>query len=146
MSEITSIRATEILDSRGNPTVQAEVETADGSVGVSMAPSGASTGAREALELRDNDSNRYRGKGVLKAVNNIEKVIGPVLIGMQASDQAGIDQAMLELDGTENKNNLGANSILAVSHGRSLCRGRRLSDSLSTSTWGAAVPLICRFP
>ena len=115
MSEITDIRATEILDSRGNPTVQAEVETADGSVGVSMVPSGASTGAREALELRDNDNNRYRGKGVLKAVNNIEKVIGPALIGMQASDQAGIDQAMLELDGTENKNNLGANSILAVS-------------------------------
>ena len=115
MSKIIGIRATEILDSRGNPTVQAEVETARGSVGVAMAPSGASTGAREALELRDNDSSRYRGKGVLQAVSNIENVLGPKLIGMEAGDQTGIDQAMLELDGTENKSTLGANSILAVS-------------------------------
>ena len=115
MSEITDIRATEVLDSRGNPTIQAEVETADGNVGVAMAPSGASTGAREALELRDNDSSRYRGKGVLQVVSNIEKDIRPELIDMEVSDQAGIDRAMLELDGTENKNNLGANSILAVS-------------------------------
>ena len=115
MSKIIGIRATEILDSRGNPTVQAEVETAQGSVGVAMAPSGASTGAREALELRDNDSSRYRGKGVLQAVSNIENVIGPQLIGMEAGDQTGIDRAMLELDGTENKSTLGANSILAVS-------------------------------
>ena len=115
MSKIIGIRATEILDSRGNPTVLAEVETARGSVGVAMAPSGASTGAREALELRDNDSSRYRGKGVLQAVSNIENVLGPKLIGMEAGDQTGIDQAMLELDGTENKSTLGANSILAVS-------------------------------
>ena len=115
MSKIIGIRATEILDSRGNPTVLAEVETARGSVGVAMAPSGASTGAREALELRDNDSSRYRGKGVLQAVSNIENVLGPNLIGMEAGDQTGIDQAMLELDGTENKSTLGANSILAVS-------------------------------
>ena len=115
MSKIIGIRATEILDSRGNPTVQAEVETARGSVGVAMAPSGASTGAREALELRDNDSSRYRGKGVLQAVSNIENVLAPKLIGMEAGDQTGIDQAMLELDGTENKSTLGANSILAVS-------------------------------
>ena len=115
MSKIIGIRATEILDSRGNPTVQAEVETAQGSVGVAMAPSGASTGAREALELRDNDNSRYRGKGVLQAVSNIENVIGPQLIGMEAGDQTGIDRAMLELDGTENKSTLGANSILAVS-------------------------------
>ena len=115
MSKIIGIRATEILDSRGNPTVQAEVETARGSVGVAMAPSGASTGAREALELRDNDSSRYRGKGVLQAVSNIENVLGPKLIGMEAGDQTGIDQGMLELDGTENKSTLGANSILAVS-------------------------------
>ena len=115
MSKIIGIRATEILDSRGNPTVQAEVETAQGSVGVAMAPSGASTGAREALELRDNDNSRYRGKGVLQAVSNIENVLGPKLIGMEAGDQTGIDRAMLELDGTENKSTLGANSILAVS-------------------------------
>ena len=115
MSKIIGIRATEILDSRGNPTVQAEVETARGSVGVAMAPSGASTGAREALELRDNDSSRYRGKGVLQAVSNIENVLGPKLTGMEAGDQTGIDRAMLELDGTENKSTLGANSILAVS-------------------------------
>ena len=115
MSKIIGIRATEILDSRGNPTVQAEVETVRGSVGVAMAPSGASTGAREALELRDNDSSRYRGKGVLQAVSNIENVLAPKLIGMEAGDQTGIDQAMLELDGTENKSTLGANSILAVS-------------------------------
>ena len=115
MSKITGIRATEILDSRGNPTVLAEVETARGNVGAAMAPSGASTGAREALELRDNDDSRYRGKGVLQAVGNIETVLGPELIGMEAGDQAGIDRAMLELDGTENKSTLGANSILAVS-------------------------------
>ena len=115
MSKITRIQATEVLDSRGNPTVQAEVETARGSVGSAMAPSGASTGSREALELRDNDAGRYRGKGVMQAVGNIENILGPKLIGMDAGDQAGIDRAMLELDGTEHKSRLGANSILAVS-------------------------------
>ena len=115
MSKINRIRATEILDSRGNPTVQAEVETERGNIGIAMAPSGASTGSREALELRDNDNNRYRGKGVLQAVSNIENVLCPKLTGMEAADQAGIDQAMLDLDGTENKSRLGANSMLAVS-------------------------------
>ena len=115
MSEITRVHATEVLDSRGNPTVQAEVATARGNVGSAMAPSGASTGSREALELRDNDAGRYRGKGVLQAVGNIETVLGPKLLGMDARDQAGIDRAMLELDGTEHKSRLGANSILAVS-------------------------------
>ena len=115
MSEITRIHATEVLDSRGNPTVQAEVETARGNTGSAMAPSGASTGSREALELRDNDTGRFRGKGVLQAVANIETILGPKLIGMDARDQAGIDRAMLELDGTEHKSRLGANSILAVS-------------------------------
>ena len=115
MSKINRIRATEILDSRGNPTVQAEVETERGNIGIAMAPSGASTGSREALELRDNDNNRYRGKGVLQAVSNIENVLCPKLTGMEAGDQAGIDQAMLDLDGTENKSRLGANSMLAVS-------------------------------
>ena len=115
MSKINRIRATEILDSRGNPTVQAEVETERGNIGIAMAPSGVSTGSREALELRDNDNNRYRGKGVLQAVSNIENVLCPKLTGMEAADQAGIDQAMLDLDGTENKSRLGANSMLAVS-------------------------------
>ncbi len=115
MSEITRVQATEVLDSRGNPTVQAEVETARGNTGSAMAPSGASTGSREALELRDGDAGRYRGKGVLQAVNNIEHILAPELIGMDACDQAGIDQAMLDLDGTEHKSRLGANSILAVS-------------------------------
>ena len=115
MSEITRIQATEVLDSRGNPTVQAEVETARGNTGSAMAPSGASTGSREALELRDGDAGRYRGKGVLQAVSNIENILAPKLIGMDACDQAGIDRAMLELDGTDHKSRLGANSILAVS-------------------------------
>ena len=115
MSKITQITATEILDSRGNPTILAEVATAAGNVGSAMTPSGASTGSREALELRDNDAGRYRGKGVLQAVGNIENVLRPALLGMEVLDQAGIDGAMLELDGTDNKSKLGANGILAVS-------------------------------
>lgn len=115
MTKITKVRAFEVLDSRGNPTVQAEVATASGCRGAAMAPSGASTGAREALELRDGDDARYRGKGVLQAVANIEQAIGPRLAGMDVSDQASVDAAMLELDGTENKGRLGANAILAVS-------------------------------
>ena len=115
MSKITRITATEILDSRGNPTVLAEVATAAGNTGSAMTPSGASTGSREALELRDNDAGRYRGKGVLQAVSNIEDILQPKLVGMEARDQAGIDRAMLDLDGTDNKSRLGANAILAVS-------------------------------
>ena len=115
MSELVSIRALEVLDSRGNPTVRAEVQTAKGSIGAAIAPSGASTGAREAVELRDNDASRYRGKGVLQAVANIERILGPAVKGMEAQEQAAIDQAMLELDGTPNKRELGANAILAVS-------------------------------
>ena len=115
MSKITRITATEILDSRGNPTILAEVATAAGNTGSAMTPSGASTGSREALELRDNDAGRYRGKGVLQAISNIENILRPKLVGMEAGDQAGIDRAMLELDGTENKSRLGANAILAVS-------------------------------
>ena len=115
MSEIVQITATEILDSRGNPTILAEVGTAAGNAGSAMTPSGASTGAREALELRDNDSSRYRGKGVLQAVGNIETILAPHLLGMEVCAQAAVDQAMLELDGTENKRRLGANALLAVS-------------------------------
>lgn len=115
MSIIADVLAFEVLDSRGNPTVQAEVVLQDGSVGVACAPSGASTGTREALELRDGDKARYLGKGVLKAVSNIRDVIKPLLVGKNASDQRAIDKIMIDADGTENKESLGANAILAVS-------------------------------
>lgn len=111
---ITDIRAREILDSRGNPTVAVEM-TAGGAVGVAAAPSGASTGALEALELRDGDAGRYHGKGVLTAVGNVNGEIRDHLLGMHAADQAAIDRALIELDGTENKNRLGANALLAAS-------------------------------
>ena len=115
MPTIIDITAREILDSRGNPTVEADVELASGAVGRASVPSGASTGEHEALELRDGDNKRYLGKGVRKAVQSIEEQIGPALSGMVATDQMGIDRAMLELDGTANKEKLGANAILAVS-------------------------------
>ncbi|MGA2404456.1 MAG: phosphopyruvate hydratase, partial [Syntrophobacteraceae bacterium] len=115
MSEILSVRAREILDSRGNPTIETEVLLDSGYQGTAAVPSGASTGSREALELRDGDSDRYMGKGVLTAVQNVNEEIGPKLIGFEAIDQAGIDQFMIELDGTENKSSLGANAILSVS-------------------------------
>ena len=115
MSAIAKIIAREVLDSRGNPTIEAEVVTESGAVGSAMVPSGASTGIREALELKDGDENRYLGRGVLKAVENIHTKISSVVVGMDVTDQAGIDQAMIDLDGTPNKANLGANAILAVS-------------------------------
>ncbi len=115
MGSITDIRAREVLDSRGNPTVEVEVWVEGYISGRAIVPSGASTGEREALELRDGDKGRYLGKGVQKAVKNILKVIAPKLIGMDAGNQAGIDAAMIELDGTENKSKLGANAILGVS-------------------------------
>ena len=115
MSEIVDVRGFELLDSRGNPTVMAEVTLEDGSVGSACAPSGASTGSREALELRDGDDARYLGKGVLKAVANVNGPIRELLIGHAASDQRGIDQRMIDADGTDNKANFGANAILAVS-------------------------------
>ena len=115
MSIIADIRAFEILDSRGNPTVQAEVILENGSVGTATAPSGASTGSREALELRDGDNERYLGKGVLTAVNNVNTVIKTLLLGVDAADQFGLDQIMITADGTHNKGVLGANAILAVS-------------------------------
>lgn len=114
-AEIIDIRAREVLDSRGNPTVETEVILDDGSVGRAIVPSGASTGKFEALELRDKDEKRYKGKGVLKAVRNVNEIIAPKLIGMNVFQQAKIDQQMLELDGTENKSKLGANAILSVS-------------------------------
>ncbi|HEY3298606.1 MAG TPA: phosphopyruvate hydratase, partial [Armatimonadota bacterium] len=105
----------EIIDSRGNPTVEAEVYLADGSMGRAAVPSGASTGVHEALEMRDGDKSRFLGKGTLKAVENINDQIAPEVIDLDATDQVGIDRAMLDLDGTANKSNLGANAILAVS-------------------------------
>jgi enolase len=115
MTKIVDIKAFEILDSRGNPTVMAEVILDDGSVGSATAPSGASTGSREALELRDGDKSRYLGKGVLKAVNNINTTIKNLVVGFDSLDQRALDNAMIKADGTDNKNVLGANAILAVS-------------------------------
>jgi len=115
MSEIVDIYAREILDSRGNPTLECEVFLESGAFGRAAVPSGASTGEREALELRDGDKARYLGKGVLQAIDNVNNKIADELIGMEASDQVGIDQRMLEMDGTEFKSNLGANAILGVS-------------------------------
>lgn len=115
MATLNTILAREILDSRGNPTVEVYVRLEDGSEGISSVPSGASTGTHEALELRDGDTKRYHGKGVLKAVANVNEIIAPALFGMEASSQKEIDAKMLELDGTENKSKLGANAILGVS-------------------------------
>jgi enolase len=115
MSEIQEIHAREILDSRGNPTVECDVVLASGAMGRAAVPSGASTGEHEAVELRDNDPQHYLGKGVLKAVENIETAIAPAVAGLDASDQRLIDGTMIELDGTPNKGQLGANAILAVS-------------------------------
>ena len=113
--EIVAVKALEIMDSRGNPTIEVEVTLASGIVGRAAVPSGASTGENEALELRDGDKSRFLGKGVLKAVENVNEKIAPELIGMPATDQVGIDKAMLELDGTKTKSVLGANAILGVS-------------------------------
>ncbi|MHB8121828.1 MAG: phosphopyruvate hydratase [Desulfuromonadaceae bacterium] len=115
MSEIVDVYAREILDSRGNPTLEVEVFLESGAFGRAAVPSGASTGEREAMELRDGDKARYLGKGVLKAVDNVNNVIAEEVIGMEAEDQVGIDMKMIELDGTEFKTNLGANAILGVS-------------------------------
>jgi enolase len=115
MSTILDIKAREILDSRGNPTVEADVRLSGGALGRAAVPSGASTGENEALELRDGDKNRYLGKGVSKAVKNITTKIGPALKGLDALDQLTVDQTMIELDGTDTKSKLGANAILAVS-------------------------------
>ena len=115
MGQIVSVHAREILDSRGNPTIEVDVMTASGYFGRAAVPSGASTGENEALELRDGDKNRYLGKGVLKAVHNVNNVIAEEVIGMDVTDQAGIDKKMIDLDGTKTKSNLGANAILGVS-------------------------------
>jgi enolase len=115
MSTIKAVRAREILDSRGNPTLEAEVELFDGTLGVAAVPSGASTGKYEAVELRDNDKTRYGGLGVLNAVHNVNQFIAPAVVNLEAIDQIDVDEHMIKLDGSPNKSNLGANAILAVS-------------------------------
>jgi enolase len=125
LARIDAVGAREILDSRGNPTVEVEVALDDGTIGRAAVPSGASTGAFEAVELRDGDTSRYLGKGVLKAVKGVNSTIGPALVGFEADDQRAIDLAMLDLDGTANKGTLGANAILGVS----LAAARAAADS-----------------
>ena len=115
MAKISKVIGREILDSRGNPTVEAEVELDNGVTGRAAAPSGASTGEREAIELRDGDKNRYLGKGVCKAVGHINNELASLVVGRDCKDQRGLDEAMIELDGSENKSHLGANALLAVS-------------------------------
>lgn len=114
-TKISSVKAREILDSRGNPTIEVEIGLVSGDVGVAAVPSGASTGTREAIELRDGDKGRFGGKGVLKAVQNVNEVIGPAIIGMDAMNQRKLDEAILAMDGTPNKAKLGANALLGVS-------------------------------
>ncbi len=130
MPEILHVQAREILDSRGNPTVEAEVHTSSG-FGRAAVPSGASTGEHEANELRDNDKSRYLGKGVLQAVENVNDKLGPAIVGMSALDQPAVDQRLLELDGTPNKSKLGANAILAVS----MACARAAADTVDLPLW-----------
>lgn len=127
MSKIKSVHARQILDSRGNPTVEVDVTTESGLLGRASVPSGASTGSREALELRDGDKSRFLGKGVQKAIDNVNKLIAPKLVGLNVFDQRGIDHLMLEIDGTENKEKLGANAILGVS--MAVCRAGALEKN-----------------
>ena len=115
MARIELIHAREILDSRGNPTVEVDITLDDGAFGRGIVPSGASTGKAEALELRDGDPKRYHGRGVLKAIENVMQLIAPAVIGMDAEDQETLDARLRELDGTENKSRLGANALLGVS-------------------------------
>ena len=146
MSEIIDIRAREILDSRGNPTIEADVVTADGAIGRAVAPSGASTGSREALELRDGDKSRYGGKGVLDAVANVNGEICDALIGMEITDQSALDGVLIELDGTDNKEKLGANAMLAVSlaaaHAAAQERELPLYRSLCDGPYRLPVPMM----
>jgi enolase len=131
MSIIADVYAREVLDSRGNPTVEVEVTLESGGKGRAIVPSGASTGAYEAVELRDGDKSRYLGKGVIKAVDNVNSIIAPEIIGLDALDQVAIDRKMIELDGTENKGKLGANAILAVS----MAVARAAADALDVSLY-----------
>ena len=146
MSEIIDVRAREVLDSRGNPTVEADVITANGAIGRAIVPSGASTGSREALELRDGDKSRYQGKGVLKAVAHVNGEIADCLKGAEVTDQYGLDQAMIDLDGTANKARLGANAILAASlasaHAAAQEQAMPLYQSLGDGNYRMPVPMM----
>ena len=146
MSEIVDVRAREVLDSRGNPTVEADVITADGAIGRAIVPSGASTGSREALELRDGDKSRYGGKGVLKAVGHIRGELKAAVTGMDCQDQPALDRRMIELDGTDNKSRLGANALLGVSlaaaHAAAQERTLPLYRSLSGGPYRLPVPMM----
>ena len=145
MSKISEVQAREILDSRGNPTVEAEIITETGAIGRACAPSGASTGSREALELRDGDSSRYLGKGVLAAVGNIHDQIAPAIIGMDPHDQRSLDGKLKDLDGTDNKSSLGANAMLAVSlaaaKAAANASGQPLFQHINTLTGGVEMRL-----
>ncbi|QFY90879.1 phosphopyruvate hydratase [Magnetovirga frankeli] len=146
MSEIVDVRAREILDSRGNPTIEADVITADGALGRAAVPSGASTGSREALELRDGDKSRYLGKGVTQAVGHVCGEIRDALMGMEAQDQEALDRKMLALDGTENKARLGANALLgaslAAAHAAAQEKGMPLYESLGDGNYRLPVPMM----
>jgi enolase len=149
MAKIVDIKGREVLDSRGNPTVEADVLLDNGIIGSACAPSGASTGSREALELRDGDKSRYLGKGVLKAVANINGPIRDLLLGTDPSDQKALDHAMIKLDGTENKATLGANAILAVSlpprllHRTRICRCTHIANLNGTpGVYSMPVPMM----
>lgn len=146
MSNIIDIKAREVLDSRGNPTVEADVILESGVMGSACSPSGASTGSREALELRDGDKSRYLGKGVLKAVANINNEVKSALVGKSVADLAALDQLMLDLDGTENKSKLGANAILAVSLAAAKAaaadKGVALFEHINTGSFSMPVPMM----
>ncbi|MCS7262094.1 MAG: phosphopyruvate hydratase, partial [Aquificaceae bacterium] len=130
MSAIKRVLAREVLDSRGNPTVEVEVELSSGAKGRATVPSGASTGEKEALELRDHDPKRYLGKGVLKAVDNVNSIVAKEIVGLEAGEQALIDKVLVELDGTPNKSRLGANALLGVSMAVARARANELGISL----------------
>ncbi len=150
MSKITRVWAREILDSRATPTVEAYCQLDTGQVAITSVPSGASTGTYEAFELRDNDANRYRGKGVLKAVANVNQVLGPAIVGMDPTHQEEIDMKLIALDGTENKSKLGANSILAISEVVSKAGALANKQSLFKYIWemskAKGIPLQVRIP
>ena len=142
MSRIAQVHGREIIDSRGNPTIEAEVTLVSGALGRAAVPSGASTGSREAVELRDGDKKRYQGKGVLKAVNNVNTVLRAALLGRDAEDQAGLDARMIELDGTDTKSRLGANALLAISLANAHAAAREAGQPLYRYLGGKRAPLL----
>ena len=145
-SNIIEVIAREILDSRGNPTIEVDVMLEDGSFGRAAVPSGASTGVHEAVELRDGDPKRYLGKGVTKAVRNVNRIIAPAVAGMDARDQEAIDHTMIDLDGTPNKARLGANAMLAVSLSTAKAAAQFVRAAALPSTWAAPMPAYIPVP